>query len=299
LFVYQDRKLRNLPCKRVQLDEIWCFVYSKQSNVKRAKSAPANAGDAWTWTAICADTKLLVTTLVGQRNMDYALMFVDDLRSRLANRVQITSDGLAIYLPAMDTAFGEDADYAMLQKIYEAGPEGQRRYSPARCVGARKREITGNPDPSHISTSYVERQNLTMRMHMRRFTRLTNAFSKKLENHAYAVALHQMFYNFVRIHQTLRVTPAMAAGLTDRLWEIGDIVGVIEAWEAEQATAGITYEIGENRIGGGYYVTVLPRYEPAGEPIYGFDTRAAAEAWAEADRAKHRPGRRPKLLELN
>jgi len=292
---YQDRVLRNLSCKRVQLDEIWSFVYSKQDNVKRAKSAPANAGDAWTWTALCADTKLLITTLVGQRNLDCALIFVDDLKSRLAHRVQITSDGLAIYLPAMDTVFGDDADYVMLQKIYGSSLEGERRYSPAVCLGARKREVTGNPDPRHISTSYVERQNLTMRMHMRRFTRLTNAFSKKLENLAYQVALHQMFYNFVRVHQTLRVTPAMAAGVTDRLWEIGDIVAVIEAWEAEQATAGTTYETGKNRIGGGFYVKVLPRYEQPKEPIYGFETREAAEAWIVADRAKHRPGRRPKL----
>ena len=292
---YQDRVLRNLPCKRVQLDEIWSFVYAKQDHVKRAKSAPANAGDAWTWTAVCADTKLLISTLVGQRNVDYALMFVDDLRSRLAHRVQITSDGLAIYLPVMDTVFGIDADYAMLQKIYGPSPEGERRYSPARCYGARKREITGNPDPNHISTSYVERHNLTMRMHMRRFTRLTNAFSKKLENLAYQVALHQIFYNFVRIHQTLRMTPAMAAGVTDRLWEIGDIVAVIEAWEAGQATAGIIYEIGENRIGGGFYVKVLPRYSEPMEPVYGFETREAAEGWIEIDRAKHRPGRRPRL----
>jgi IS1 family transposase len=237
---YQDRTLRNLPCKRIQLDEIWAFVHCKQDNVRRAKSAPANAGDAWTWTAVCADTKLLITTLVGQRNINYALMFLDDLRSRLSHRVQITSDGLAVYLPAMDTVFGEDTDYAMLQKIYGKAPEGERRYSPPICLGTRKREITGSPNPAHISTSYVERQNLTMRMHMRRFTRLTNAFSKKLENLAHQVALHQMFYNFVRVHQTLRVTPAMAAGVTDRLWEIGDIVSVIEVWEAEQATAGTT-----------------------------------------------------------
>jgi hypothetical protein len=296
---YQDRVLRNLPCKRVQLDEIWSFVYSKQDHVKRAKSAPPNAGDAWTWTAICADTKLLISTLVGQRNVDYALMFADDLRSRLANRVQITSDGLALYLPVMDTVFGDDADYAMLQKIYGADPIAEKRYSPAKCLGARKREITGSPNRKHISTSYVERQNLTMRMHMRRFTRLTNAFLKKLENLAYQVALHQMFYNFVRIHQTLRITPAMAAGVTDRLWEIGDIVAVIEAWEAEQATAGITYKIGENRIGGGFFVKVLPRYGEPMEPVYGFETREAVEVWIEADRAKHRPGRRPKALAVN
>jgi IS1 family transposase len=293
---YQDRVLRNLPCKRVQMDEIWSFVYSKQDHVKKAKAAPANAGDAWTWTAICADTKLLVSTLVGQRNTDYALMFVDDLKSRLANRVQITSDGHRPYLAAVDRVFGDDVDYAMLQKIYGSDPVGEKRYSPAICLGARKHVVTGDPDPAHISTSYAERQNLTMRMHMRRFTRLTNAFSKKLENLAYQVALHQMFYNFVRVHQTLRVTPAMAAGVTDRLWEVSDIIAVIEAWESEQATAGITYEIGKNRIGGGFYVKVLHRYGETPAPIYVKD-RTEAEAWIEADRAKHRPGRRPKRIE--
>jgi IS1 family transposase len=293
---FQDRALRNLNCKRVQLDEIWSFVYAKNDNVKHAKSAPANAGDAWTWTAICADTKLLISTLVGRRDTDYALYFVDDLRSRLANRVQITSDGHRPYLTAIDTVFGDDVDYAMLQKIYGADPVAEKRYSPAKCLGAVKRPIRGNPDPKHINTSFAERQNLTMRMHMRRFTRLTNAFSKKLENLAYQVTLHQMFYNFVRVHQTLRVTPAMAAGVTDRLWEIGDIVAVIEAWETEQATAGITYEIGENRIGGGIFVKALPRYSEPMEPVYGFKDRAEAEAWIEADRAKHRPGRRPKQL---
>ena|ERR1043166_7274826 len=290
---YQDRALRDLPCKRVQLDEIWAFVYSKQDNVRKAKAAPANAGDAWTWTAICADTKLLISTLVGRRDTEYALHFVDDLRSRLANRVQITSDGHRPYLAAVDTVFGDDVDYAMLHKIYGSDPQGEKRYSPAICLGAEKRRVTGNPDPKHISTSYAERQNLTMRMHMRRFTRLTNAFSKKLENHGYAVALHQMFYNFVRVHQTLRVTPAMAAGVTDRLWDVGDVVSVIEAWEAEQAVAGITYEVAKDRIGEGYHVRVLPRYGKA-ETTFGFADEAAAIAFIEADRAKHRPGRRRK-----
>lgn len=293
---YQDRTLRNLPCERVQLDEIWSFVYAKQDHVRKAKAAPDRAGDAWTWTAICADTKLLISTLVGGRNTEYALAFVDDLRSRLANRVQVTSDGHRPYLIAMDTVFGDGADYAMLQKIYGSDPVGEKRYSPAICLGARKAVVTGNPDLKHISTSFAERQNLTMRMHMRRFTRLTNAFSKKIENLAHQVALHQMFYNFVRIHQTLRVTPAMAAGVTDRLWEIGDIVAVIEAWEVEQAIAGITYEVGENRIGGGFYVKVLPRYSAPMEPVYGFQTREAAAVWIEADQAKHKPGRRPKAI---
>lgn len=291
---YQDRMLRNLPCQRVQLDEIWCFVYSKQDNAAKAKKKDLAYGDAWTWTAICADTKLLISTMVGKRDTDYALHFVDDLRSRLAHRVQVTSDGHRPYLAAMHTVFGDDADYAMLVKLYGADPAGEKRYSPAKCIGARRQAITGNPDPKHISTSYAERQNLTMRMHMRRFTRLTNAFSKKIENHSYAVALHAMFYNFVRIHQTLKVTPAMAAGVTTRLWEMDDLVAVIEAWEAEQATAGITYEAGANTIGEGFFVRILPRYGQP-ETVYGFPTLAEAHAYIEECRASHRPGRRPKL----
>lgn len=291
---YQDKALRGLPCQRVQMDEIWSFIYSKNDNVKHAKAAPEGAGDVWTWTAICADTKLLISTLVGGRSTDYAMHFVDDLRSRLAHRVQITSDGHKPYAIAMDTVFGEDADYAMLHKIYGADPQAERRYSPAICLGADKRIVSGNPDPKHISTSFAERQNLTMRMHMRRFTRLTNAFSKKLENHGYAVALHQMFYNFVRIHQTLKVTPAMAAGVTTKLWEVSDIVAMLEAWEAEQAVSGITYEIGKDRIGDGYHVRVLPRFaEPRTEF---FPTIEKAQAFIEAEKASHRPGRRKKLV---
>jgi IS1 family transposase len=270
---YQDHALRDLPCKRVQLDEIWSFVYAKQDHVRKAKAAPANAGDAWTWTAICADTKLLITTLVGQRNTDYALAFVDDLRWRLANRVQVTSDGHRPYLAAMDTVFGEDADYAMLQKIYGADPIAEKRYSPAKCVGAVRKIISGNPDKKHINTSYAERQNLTMRMHMRRFTRLTNAFSKKLEHHAYSVALHQMFYNFVRIHQTLKVTPAMAAGVTGKLWEVSDIVAMVEAWEANQET---TYDVAKVKIGEGFNVRRIERYAPTTTEY--FPTQEAAEA---------------------
>ncbi len=288
---YQDKVLRDLPCKRVQLDEIWSFVYAKQDNVRKAKAAPANAGDAWTWTAICADTKLLITTLVGQRNTDYALHFVDDLRWRLANRVQVTSDGHRPYLAAMDTVFGEDADYAQLQKIYGADPVAEKRYSPAKCLGAVKRVVSGTPDPKHVSTSYAERQNLTMRMHMRRFTRLTNAFSKKLEHHAYSVALHQMYYNFVRIHQTLKITPAMAAGVTDKLWEMSDLIAMVEAWEADRAATGVEYQVKRERIGDGYLVRKLVRY---GEPqtVFGFVSPGAAEDWIEADRATRRPGRR-------
>jgi IS1 family transposase len=291
---YQDRALHNLPCKRVQLDEIWSFVYAKNDNVRKAKAAPANAGDAWTWTAICADTKLLISTLVGQRNTDYALLFVDDLRWRLANRVQITSDGHRPYLAAMDTVFGEDADYAMLQKIYGADPVAEKRYSPAKCLGAVKRVITGEPDRKHISTSYAERQNLSMRMHMRRFTRLTNAFSKKLENHGYSVALYQMFYNFVRIHQTLKITPAMAAGFTDKLWEVSDVVAMVEAWEDENAKNGTLYEVAKDKIGDGYHVRRIPKYEAA-ETLFGFADAAVAEAWVAADKASHRPGPKRKI----
>lgn len=291
---YQDGILRNLNCQRVQLDEIWSFVYAKQDNVKHTKSAPANAGDAWTWTAICADTKLLISTLVGARDTHYALLFVNDLKCRLANRVQITTDGHRPYLAAVDTVFGRHVDYAMLQKIYGSEPQGEKRYSPAICLGAKMKAISGNPDPKHISTSFAERQNLTMRMHMRRFTRLTNAFSKKLENHAYAVALHQMYYNFVRIHQTLKVTPAMAAGVTDKLWEVADVVAMIEAWEADRVETGVTYEIEKERIGDGYLVRKHVRYVDQPEVVFGLVSPGAAEDWIEADRASRRPGRRKK-----
>src|ERR1700688_2517541 len=219
---YQDRVLRNLTSKRIQVDEIWNFIYAKNDNVRDAKAAPKSAGDVWTWTAIDADSKLLLSWLVGRRDTNSALRFMDDVKSRLANRVQLTSDGHRPYLQAVDAVFGEDVDYAMLHKIYGAEPGGEKRYSPAKCIGANKRRVTGNPDEKHISTSYAERANLTMRMHMRRFTRLTNAFSKKVENYAYAVALHFMYYNFVRVHQTLQITRAMAAGVTARLCESGD-----------------------------------------------------------------------------
>jgi len=228
---YHDQFVRRVKASRIQVDEIWTFTYAKQRNVAKAKAAPDEAGDTWTWTAIDADSKLIVSWLVGGRDADAALDLMHDLRSRLRNRVQLTSDGLVTYLSAVEAAFGADVDYAQLVKIYgepryATGPD--RRYSPGECCGARKHLVTGNPNPSHVSTSFVERQNLTMRMHMRRFTRLTNAFSKKVENHAYAVALHMMYYNFVRIHKSLRITPAMAAGVSDRLWEIGDIVSLIE-----------------------------------------------------------------------
>jgi IS1 family transposase len=229
---YQDRVFRNLTCKRIQVDEIWAFVYAKQKNVPLAKKAPEGTGDVWTWTAIDADTKLIPSWFVRGRDSDAAMIFMDDLAARLANRVQLTSDGHKAYLEAVEGAFGADVDYAMLVKLYGPSLEGEKRYSPAECIGAHKEVIEGKPDPKHISTSFAERSNSNVRMHTRRFTRLTNAFSKKVENDAHSVALFAMYYNFVRIHETLRTTPAMAAKVTERLWEIGDIVDVLEAWEA-------------------------------------------------------------------
>lgn len=235
---YQDRTIRNLKCKRVQVDEIWSFCYAKQKNVGHCKAAPEGAGETWTWAAIDAETKLVVSWLVGGRDADSANAFLIDLESRLSSRIQLTSDGHRRYAEAVDGAFGSAVDYAQLIKIYGGGrPEGHEgRYSPDECTGVRKTRMIGNPDEKHISTSYIERQNLTMRMHMRRFTRLTNGFSKKIENHCHAIALHFMFYNFCRIHQTLRVTPAMAAGVTDRLWEISDIAAMLDARDLAIAT---------------------------------------------------------------
>ena len=226
---YQDETLRGLTCKRIQVDEIWSFVGMKQKNVPAERRGEFGVGDVWTWTAIDADTKLNVSWLLGDRTTATAIEFMTDLASRLANRIQITSDGHKAYLDAVEEAFGIDVDYAQLVKIYGEAPEAQKRYSPAECVGCKSEVVTGRPDKAHVSTSYVERQNLTMRMSMRRFTRLTNAFSKKVENLAHAVSLHYMHYNFVRIHKTLRVTPAMAAGVTDRLWSVQDIVEMADA----------------------------------------------------------------------
>jgi IS1 family transposase len=239
---YHDANVRDVKAARVQVDEIWSFTYAKQKNVATAKDAPEGAGDTWTWTALDADSKMILSYFVGGRDGECAMWFIDDLAARLANRVQLTSDGHRAYLEAVEGAFGADVDYAQLVKIYGPTVTAPGRYSPAECTGIRKRAVEGKPDAAHISTSYVERQNLTMRMHMRRFTRLTNAFSKKVENHAHAVALHMMYYNFVRIHKTLRVTPAMAAGVADRLWEIGDIVALIEAEEAKQPRARGPYK---------------------------------------------------------
>jgi IS1 family transposase len=231
---YQDRTLRNLTCKRIQVDEIWAFCYAKQKNVAAAKAAPEQAGDLWTWVAIDPDTKLIPSWLIGGRDAEYAHDFMQDLASRLANRVQLTSDGHKAYLNAVEDAFGADVDFAQLVKMYGESPEAEKRYSPAVCIGAKKNRVEGKPDPKHISTSYAERQNLSMRMGNRRMTRLTNAFSKKAENHAYAMALYFMHYNFVRIHQTLRVTPAIAAGVTHVLWSFEDVARVVEQWEAKE-----------------------------------------------------------------
>ncbi len=226
---YHDVAVRNVSSKRVQVDEIWSFTYAKAKNVARAKAAPEGAGDTWTWTALDADSKLIVSWLVGGRDAGYATEFMQDVASRLANRVQLTSDGLNVYLSAVEDAFGADIDYAMLIKSYGDAPEGQRRYSPAVCTGTTKKPVTGDPDDAHISTSYVERHNLTMRMAMRRFTRLTNAFSKKLANHEHNVALYTVWYNFCRIHRSLRVTPAMEAGLADTPYDAEWIVGLVDA----------------------------------------------------------------------
>jgi IS1 family transposase len=224
---YMDKAFRNLHCKRIQVDEIWSYVGAKDKNVPEEKRDQFGIGSVWTWTAIDADSKLIPSWRVGTRDAGVASEFLYDLSQRLANRVQLTSDGHKAYLDAVDYAFSGDIDYAMLVKIYGAEPGSETRYSPAVCMGCKKENKVGNPDPKHISTSYVERQNLTMRMSMRRFTRLTNGFSKKIENHIAALAVYFMYYNFVRIHQTLRVTPAMAAGVTSKLWDVCDIVALL------------------------------------------------------------------------
>jgi IS1 family transposase len=224
---YQHETLVNLPCRRVQADEIWSFVGAKDKNVPKEKMGQFGIGSVWTWTAICADTKLCVSHLVGTRDAGAAYEFMMDVASRLRNRVQLTTDGHGPYLQAVEAAFGADIDYATLVKVYGPDPLAEKRYSPAQCLGCDVKVIAGDPKPKHISTSYVERQNLTMRMSMRRFTRLTNAFSKKVENHAAAIALYFLYYNFARVHQTLRVTPAMEAGVSDHVWTIEEIVGLL------------------------------------------------------------------------
>jgi IS1 family transposase len=226
--VYQDEVMRNLPLTKIQCDEIWSFCYAEQKNVSPEHEGQFGYGDVWTWTAIDADTKLVPCFMIGRRDGETATTFIEDLASRLANRVQLTTDGHKPYLKAVAGAFGHDIDYAMLIKIYGADPNAERRYSPPVCIGAEARAIIGDPDPRYISTSYVERQNLTMEMGMRRFTRLANAFSKKVENLGHAVALHFMWYNFGRIHQTLKTTPAMAAGIADHRWTTEDIAALLD-----------------------------------------------------------------------
>jgi IS1 family transposase len=229
---YQDETLRDLTCKRLQVDEIWSFVYAKAKNVPAGKAGVFGVGDVWTFTAIDAETKLIPSFLIGSRDGGSATEFLQDLAGRLVNRVQLTADGHKMYLSAVDDAFGGEIDFAQLVKLYGAdAAEGEKRYSPAVCIGCERTAVTGQPDPRHVSTSYVERSNLTVRMSVRRFTRLTNAFSKKLRNHAAAVGLFTAHYNFCRLHQTIRCTPAMAAGVTTRVWSIADLVGLLPAVE--------------------------------------------------------------------
>lgn len=232
LGAYQDRVFRDLNCERVQVDEIWSFTYAKEKNVAGAKAAPEGAGDTWTWTAIDADTKLVFAVLVGDRDDQNACAFIEDVAARVAGRVQISSDGLHLYRRAVKQGFGGEVDYGQIVKTYGTSPESWKgRYSPAGLLSAKPKVIAGSPDPAHISTSFVERQNLTMRMHMRRFTRLTNGFSKKVESHVNAISLHFAYYNFVRIHKTLKMSPAMAAGVESRLWEMSDLVAIVDAAE--------------------------------------------------------------------
>ena len=223
---YHDEHVRNLKIRRVQCDEVWSFVYSEQKNVPQEMGGKFGHGDVWTWTALDADSKLIISYLVGLRDAGYAFEFMQDVASRLSNRVQLTTDGHKPYLEAVKGAFGADVDYAMLVKIYGAERAGEARYSPAKCIGARQAAITGNPDPKHISTSYIERQNLTVRMMNRRFSRLSNSFSKKMENHRHSLAIHFMHYNYCRIHKSLRVTPAMEAGFSDHVWSLEELAGL-------------------------------------------------------------------------
>jgi IS1 family transposase len=227
-----DSEVRNVASKRVQCDEIWSFVGAKAKNVSAMKQPVDGAGDVWTWTALDSDSKLIISWLVGGRDGEYALAFMDDVKDRLANRVQLTTDGHRAYLNAVEEAFGADIDYAMLVKQYgepESNESPERRYSPAVCTGATKTRIEGNPDPAHVSTSHIERANLTMRMANRRFTPLTNAFSKKFDNHVHMVAIYTVWYNFIKMHKTLKMTPAMAAGVSKTLWSMEDLCEKMDA----------------------------------------------------------------------
>jgi IS1 family transposase len=226
---YQDEAMRDLPCKRIQADEIWSFCYSKQKNVPTKQQGEFGYGDVWTWTAICADTKLIPSWFTGDRDAGSAWELMNDLAPRLAHRVQLTTDGLKVYMESVEDAFGANIDYAMLVKLYGEDKTQEQRYSPPKCNGTKRRTVQGNPDGDHVSTSYVQRANLTMRMGMRRFTRLTNAFSKKVENHAHAITVHFMHYNFARIHESLRVTPAMEAGVSDHVWSLEEIIGLLDS----------------------------------------------------------------------
>jgi IS1 family transposase len=233
---YMDRTLRSLSCQRLQCDETWSFCYAKAKNVTaKIRAQNPSAGDVWTWVAMDAETKLVCSWLVGDRDAGCAYEFMTDLAGRLRQRVQLTTDGLRVYLNAVEDAFGSEIDYATLVKIYGRPPETETRYSPATIIGVQAATITGDPNPKHISTSYIERQNLTMRMSMRRFTRLTNGFSKKIENHIASIAIHYLHYNFCRIHQTLRVTPAMAAGVSDHVWDVADLVRLMDDADAHRA----------------------------------------------------------------
>ena len=223
---FHDTNVRNIKVRRLQCDEIWSYVGAKAKNVS-PKKKEIGWGDVWTWVGIDAETTLVVSYLVGGRGADWAVDFMQDCASRIQERVQITTEGHKAYLEAVEGTFGMDCDYAQLQKIYGASLENEARYSPAVCIGCDMKAVSGNPDPKHVSTSYVERQNLTMRMGMRRFMHLTNGFSKKIDNHAHAIALHFMYCNFVRIHQTLRVTPAMEAGLSNHVWDLSELVGLL------------------------------------------------------------------------
>ena len=226
---YQNEVLHDLTCTTIQCDEIWSFCYAKEKNVPDDKRGALGYGDVWTWTAIDADSKLVPSWLIGGRDAGHAFDFMTDLRERLTNRVQLTTDGHRAYLTAVEDAFGADIDYAMLIKLYGQPQEPEKRYSPSECIGTDTRVIQGNPDPNNISTSYIERQNLTMRMGMRRFTRLTNAFSKKIENHMAAISLHFMWYNFGRVHGTIKTTPANAAGVDARRWSLKQIVELVDS----------------------------------------------------------------------